>query len=73
MDSNLVIYWLPFIATIITIGAPVIKLNSTITNLDTTLKNVTQRQVEDRCNNKEVEKRVDNNEKRIIKIESKVD
>ena len=71
MDSQLITYWLPFIASIITIGVPVIKLNSTITNLDATLKNVIERQNEDRGNNKEISKKVENHEERIIRIESK--
>lgn len=42
-------YWLPFVVMGISVITPIVKLNTTITKLDITLKNVVDRANEDRC------------------------
>jgi len=69
MDSQIFSYLLPTIISIITIGAPVIKLNSTITNLDNTLKNVIKRQDEDRSKLEKSCDKLEVHEIRLTKLE----
>ena len=57
MENIQLIYLLTFVTGIVSLGAPIIKLNNTITKLDTTLKYVIERQIEDRIKIENLEKR----------------
>ena len=57
MENAQIIYLLTFLTGIVSLVAPIIKLNNTITKLDTTLKYVIERQKEDRIKIENLEKR----------------
>jgi uncharacterized protein YoxC len=72
MDNNTIIVLVGFIATLIAVITPIIKLNSSITRLNVTMENLDKNVVGMKEVQKEQDGKIQDHEKRIFALEKGV-